>query len=176
MLLLPWRRLRKGQHDPFGLIVSQSGLSLLLLDELVDGSACVALFAFRERREDLCSFGCGPSCVRHTHSRSSRWMLGAHAYCLDEGSRNIFYKTKMFLLPPMKAKMQVVDAIDSAQKKKWRDKVWARVVVGRVATECPRQAPEEDRYEGAALITKAQNMRYEAVIRGDRAFGRMASL
>lgn len=72
--------------------------------------------------------------------------------------------------------MQVVDAIDSAQKKKWRDKVWARVVVGRVATECPRQAPEEDRYEGAALITKAQNMRYEAVIRENRAFGRMASL
>ena len=89
VLLLPWRRLRKGQHDPFGLIVSQSGLSLLLLDELVDGSACVALFAFKERREDLCSFGCGPSCIRHTHSRSSRWMLGAHAYCLDKGSRKL---------------------------------------------------------------------------------------
>lgn len=81
----------------------------------------------------------------------------------------------MFILPPMKTKMQVVDAIDSAPKKKWRDKVWARVVVGRIAAEC-LQAPEEGRYEGAALITKAQNMRYEAVIREDRAFGRMASL
>lgn len=82
----------------------------------------------------------------------------------------------MFILPLMKTKMQVVDAIDSAPKKKWRDKVWARVVVGRIAAECLRQAPEEGRYEGAALITKAQNMRYEAVIREDRAFGRMASL